>query len=69
MISVMLFKFVQNCKRLTRALILAIAVCYYAKLQCRERFENYIAPLLMRNTPNAPIIFREEIKRYLISFS
>ena len=59
----MMFKFVQKCDRHTRALILAIAVCYYAKLQCREDFEQYIAPLLMRNTPNAPILYREEIKR------
>ena len=59
----MMFKFVQKCDRHTRALILAIAVCYYAKLQCREDFEQYIAPLLMRNAPNAPILYREEIKR------
>ena len=69
MISIITFKFVQKCDRHTRALILAIAVCYYAKLQFREDFEQYVAPLLIRNTPNAPIIFREEIIRYLISFS
>ena len=54
---------VQKCDRHTRALILTIAVCYYAKLQHREDFEEYIAPRLMINTPNAPKIFREEIQR------
>ena len=68
MIYIMLFKFVQKCERHTRALILTIAVCYYAKLQHRQSFENYIAPLLMKNTRNAPIIFREEIERYLLNF-
>ena len=47
--------------------MLTIAVCYYAKLQWREEFENYIAPLLMRNAPDAPEIFKEEIRRYFIS--
>ena len=60
-----MFHFVQKCDRHTRALILAISVCYYAKLQCRKDFENFIGPLLMGNTPNAPAIFKEEIKRYL----
>ncbi|XP_065899482.1 E3 ubiquitin-protein ligase rnf213-alpha-like isoform X2 [Dysidea avara] len=32
----------QRCNRQTRALILSIAVCYYAKLQCREEFEEFI---------------------------
>ena len=63
-----MFHFVQKCDRHTRALILTIAVCYYAKLQCREDFEQYVAPLLIRNTPNAPTIFRGEIKRYFIYF-
>ena len=44
--------------------MLTIAVCYYAKLQCRGEFEKYIAPLLMINTPDAPKIFKEEIRRY-----
>ena len=57
------FCFVQKCDRHTRALILTIAVCYYAKLQCREDFENYIAPLLIKNAPDAPKIFKEEIIR------
>ena len=60
--------FVQKCDRHTRALILTIAVCYYAKLQCREDFEQYIAPLLMINAPDAPRTFKEEIIRYIISF-
>ena len=45
--------------------MLTIAVCYYAKLRCREEFENYIAPLLMRNAPDAPEIFKAEIRRYI----
>ena len=45
--------------------MLTIAVCYYAKLQYREDFENYIAPLLIRNAPDAPKIFKKEIRRYL----
>ena len=62
-----MFNFTQKCDRHTRALVLTIAVCYYAKLQYREDFEEYIAPLLMRNTPDAPKIFKKEIKKYFIS--
>ena len=61
-----LLHFVQKCDRHTRALILTIAVCYYAKLQHREDFEKYIAPLLIRNAPDAPKIIKEEIIRYFI---
>lgn len=62
-----MFNFTQKCDHHTRALILTIAVCYYAKLQYREDFEEYIAPLLMRNAPDAPRIFKEEIRWYFIS--
>ena len=62
-----MFNYTQTCDRHTRALVLTIAVCYYTKLQYREDFEKYIAPLLMRNAPDAPKIFKEEIRRYFTS--
>ena len=62
----LIFCFAQKCDRHTRALILTIAVCYYANLQCRENFEKFIAPQLIRNALDASRMFKEEITRYFI---
>jgi len=58
----------QRCDRQTRALILSIAVCYYAKLQTRDDFERFISPLIIPYTTDdddARKIFTKEIIRYL----
>jgi len=65
----------QGCNRETRALILSIAVCYYAKLQQREEFEEYISQLLissvlktalfMLNIDDPRTVFKKEIIKYL----
>ncbi|XP_065899490.1 E3 ubiquitin-protein ligase rnf213-alpha-like isoform X3 [Dysidea avara] len=62
-----------GCNHQTRALILSIAVCYYAKLQRREDFEEYISPLLissffmntlfMLRIDDARTVFKREIIR------
>ena len=71
----------QGCNRLTRALILSIAVCYYAKLQCRDKFEEFISPLLISspslmstlfslniNVDDPRTVFKKEIVKYVCIF-
>lgn len=47
-------------------MVLTIAVCYYAKLQDRKKFEKIIAPLLIKNVPDAAETLKDEIKRHFI---
>jgi len=62
----------QGCNRQTRALILSIAVCYYAKLQQREEFEEFISPLLISSFLRTTLflddpcaVFKKEIIKYI----
>ena len=67
----------QECNRQTRALILSIAVCYCAKLQHRDEFEEFISQLVFSslvintlsflNINDACTVFRREIRRYVFS--
>ena len=61
----------QRCNRQTRALILSIAVCYYAKLQCREEFEEFIISQLysaLYMPMHDDEIFKKEVILYVLVF-
>ena len=55
---------------ITRALVLSLSVCYHARLQEREEFEDEVTKSFtgLINLPGGVQQFRDEIRWYVVVF-